>query len=207
MIGDDNNRHLGVAFDDHRPKPALATLAFVNQLFAGGFQVLPGVVARPDSAGLPLEAHGFLLPDGTAVVTAWIPTHPNGSATGEGAAADDRRLRVELVLPCPGGQDAHLHDERGQRRGDLRGARDGPRLSLDPLEVRGGEVTIAAVPGCSAPRSRPGITSASPDAPWITRRAIDHRAAHPESAQPRATFSVGVNEGAYRPSGEGRQTR
>ena len=37
VIGDENNRHLGIAFSDWGSKPALAALALVSRLFGGGF--------------------------------------------------------------------------------------------------------------------------------------------------------------------------
>ena len=51
--GDVNNRHLGVAFADHRPKPALRALAFLQRLFEPGYRVLPQVAVRSSPADVP----------------------------------------------------------------------------------------------------------------------------------------------------------
>jgi hypothetical protein len=158
QIGDDNNRHLGVAFNDHRPKPAFAALAALARLFGAGHRALAGMKVSSDQSDVPREVHGFLLPDGSALVVAWIPTHPRGAATtsgarGDGQATDDRRVRLQLSLPCAGGRGGRLLDEAGQVIGELPGLRtDAAGVSVGPLEVRAGAVVLAQVPGCQPPR-------------------------------------------------------
>jgi len=124
MIGDDNNRHLGVAFSDWRPKPALAALALVQRLFGHGFRRLDQAVRAPRAPGSRAEVHAFLTPDGEAVVIAWVPT-------GGGA----EHLSVALAGLSPRGG-ARGWDAQGQPR----------PARLDSLDLGAGDVTVVEVP-------------------------------------------------------------
>src|SRR5207253_3553062 len=94
MIGDDNNRHLGVVASDRTPKPALSALALVTRLFGAGFRRLDGALRVTRAPGSQAEAHAFMSAAGRAVIVAWLPTimpeqgtPPAGtSAAGAGVA-------------------------------------------------------------------------------------------------------------------------
>jgi hypothetical protein len=149
VIGDDNNRHLGVAFADRRPKPALATLGFFGRTFQRGYRSLDPLARRaPDDRSI--EAHGFLFDDGTALVVAWIPTNPAGvnRPPGEGTAVDQRRAAIELGLPCRSDATAESREVAGALAGKLPTAPAGNQLWIGPLPLRAGEVSIARIPGC-----------------------------------------------------------
>jgi len=127
MIGDDNNRHLGVAFSDWRPKPALAALALVQRLFGHGFRRLDDALRARRDPGSRAEVHAFLTPDGQALVIAWLPT-----VGGTGAP---EQLSVTLAgLTATGA--AQGWDAEGRPR----------PARLDSLELRAGDVAVVAVP-------------------------------------------------------------
>ena len=171
VIGDVNNRHLGVTFADHRPKPALPALAFLTRLFARGFRALSNLPVRRTPGDPATEVHGFQLPDGNAAVLAWIPTNTPGvrpPPTPDGNAADPRRARIEVALPCPAatpaaalpGPRAHLHDERGQPQGHLDLRTHAGSVGVGPLDIKAGTIAIALVTGCSLrrmPIGQPGL--------------------------------------------------
>ncbi len=129
MIGDENNRHLGVAFSDWRPKPALAALALVQRLFGHGFRRLDGALRARRQPGSRAEVHAFLTPDGDAVVVAWIPT------VGARAADAAEHLSVALAGLTPRGP-AHGWDAEGRPR----------PARLDDLDLRAGDVAVVEVP-------------------------------------------------------------
>jgi hypothetical protein len=124
MIGDDNNRHLGVAFSDWRPKPALAALALVQHLLGHGFRRLDGQLRARRDPGSRAEVHAFLTPEGEAVVVAWIPT---------AGAAEHLSLTLAgmRATGAARGWDAEGHPREAR---------------LDGLELRAGEVAVVEVP-------------------------------------------------------------
>jgi hypothetical protein len=155
VIGDVNNRHLGVAFLDHRPKPALAALAFLQRLFRAGFRPLDAALELETGAATPVEAHAFLLADGAALLIAWLPTNVPGAAPAAartGDELDERRARMTVALPCSAGAEATAHDPAGRLQARLPVVRAGDRLRLGPVEVKGGVVTLATVPACQPAR-------------------------------------------------------
>jgi hypothetical protein len=151
VIGDANNRHLGLSSADHRPKPALGALTFFARLFRGGFAPLDVRVERP--ADPPTETRTFLLADGMAVVTAWIP-NPSGPQRRfyTGDDPDRRRASLSVTLPCAGGDRGVLLDPSGAAREIVAGARSGGWLRLGPIELRGGDTAIVVVAACQRRR-------------------------------------------------------
>jgi hypothetical protein len=149
VIGDVNNRHLGVAFPDHRPKPALGALAFATRLFSPGFRPLPGVSTRSSPSDAGVEVRSFLLRDDTAVLVAWIATHPPQRPTTT-SGTDPRRALVQVHWPCRTDL-AKLWDEQGQARGELPLARDGAGAG-GALELSAGGVVVVTLAACSGPR-------------------------------------------------------
>src|SRR5205814_800867 len=72
VIGDDNNRHLGLRDVQGRPKPALAAFAFFARQFDQAYRLLPLSLAPgldPDT-----QVHAFELRDGRRVIVAWLGT-------------------------------------------------------------------------------------------------------------------------------------
>jgi hypothetical protein len=149
VIGDANNRHLGVAFADHRPKPALGALAFLERAFGRGYRSLDPLPRRR-ADDHPIEAHGFLLGDGNALVVAWIPTRPAspGPAPGDGTEIDARHAAIELRLPCRPEATAERLDPAGALLGKVPSTPARGQLWIGPLDVRAGEVSITRVVAC-----------------------------------------------------------
>jgi hypothetical protein len=124
VIGDDNNRHLGLRDAAGGPKPALAAFRYAASLFSAPYDALPvRVTATAAGASEPPVLHAFAFPDGRVVLAAWLgmPEQPAGRA----AASDLRRAECTVSLP------------RRLRRVEVRNAL-GQRLNAPaPLEPRG----------------------------------------------------------------------
>jgi hypothetical protein len=138
VIGDLNNRHLGVATHDYQAKPALQALRFANQFFSPGFTNLD---VRVDSTRPDTLARAFRLADGRMVVIAWLATDTSTAPEGQGSRIDDRHARVDLVLPSPAGA-ARSYSATGAARGfvathnERTGTRvSGLELSADDVQV------------------------------------------------------------------------
>jgi polysaccharide biosynthesis protein PslG len=149
MIGDDNNRHLGVAYADYRPKPALAAFSFMNRSFAPGFRSVDAELRLPDSSRASdpeLELHGFVTAQHTLLLISWLRTRTT-SAVPEATLTDTRRRLVQVSAPYAARGAPVAFDERGRTRPravELRAAPPGhSTLSFD---VRGGGVTITELP-------------------------------------------------------------
>ncbi len=139
MIGDDNNRHLGVAFSDWRPKPALAALALIERLFGRGFRRADGVLRTRREPGSRAEVHAFVTAQGRAAVVAWVPTAASAQSV--------EHVSVELAgLTAVGA--ASWWDAEGHARPAPPGAAvvPGQEPKLDSLELRGDDVVVVEIP-------------------------------------------------------------
>ena len=137
IIGDVNNRHLGVATHDYQPKPALQALRFANQLFAAGYAPLDVRVksTRPDTL-----ARAFRLAARRRIAVAWLAGHTSTPPEGEGARPDDRRARVDLILPGAAGP-ARSYSATGEDRGPVPTQRDGAHTTVS-LDLRADDVHV-----------------------------------------------------------------
>src|SRR6185437_15145098 len=105
VIGDENNRHLGVLDNQNRAKPALNALHFFNSLFRDGFRCLDSDVRVSKIIGAPVEVHVFQNPDGQIAVAAWLKTYvPGQRALSRANNSDLSGAKIELEIP------AALHD-------------------------------------------------------------------------------------------------
>lgn len=149
VIGDANNRHLGIAFHDRRPKPALHALAFANRLFANGFTNLSSRIdARSGPAPSEAVAYAFRLADGRSIVMAWLPTNPNSaaSASSDSTGQDTRREIVDITVPATSDGPARIYDTRGSERGTLPTHRSASHTKISGLELEGGTIQILELP-------------------------------------------------------------
>jgi hypothetical protein len=149
MIGDVNNRHLGVAFADRRLKPAASTLAFFTRLFAGGFSDASARLdVAPRGSIHSARVQGFLSARDTLILIAWLstPDRPPGPSTGPGAARDERREWLRVRAPYRARGVGTAYDALGRERGAPHSpTSSGSALDLE-LEIVGGDVLIVEVP-------------------------------------------------------------
>lgn len=138
VIGDENNRHLGVLTVDGAPKPALAALTFMRALFRLPVRVAGGAFGVTRPAGSTSVVHAFERRDGRWIVVAWLPTHEpeRDAAQRDGLALDRREETISVALPADV-RTVTLHDELGRVRATR------PAAPYFPLLLRGGEVVIA----------------------------------------------------------------
>jgi polysaccharide biosynthesis protein PslG len=149
MIGDDNNRHLGVAYADYRPKPALAAFSFMNRAFGPGFRNVDAELSTRDAsqaADPELELHGFVTARHTLLLVGWLPTRAT-PAVPEATLADTRHRLVQVSAPYAAHGAPVAFDERGRRRPDTIDVRAGARGHTTlRFELRGGQVSIIELP-------------------------------------------------------------
>jgi hypothetical protein len=142
VIGDDNNRHLGLLRPDGSPKPALAMFSRAAWLFAGPYDVVAPKVAVIESTGTHPEARVFRMPDGRCVVAAWL-----GMATvpaREIPESDTRRATVRVSVQGVSARRVVFRDALGRdvptSAAQWRNTREGFELTLS---LRGDSVIVA----------------------------------------------------------------
>jgi hypothetical protein len=146
MIGDDHNRHLGVAFADYRTKPAFDALVSMNGLTASGLRPIDDVLRVAGARPSDLELHAWLTGRRSALVIAWLATYPEGAAAAPAGAEDERQRLVRVRLPYAAGGEIRAFDARGRARVAPTALRQpGGAVELE-LELRGGDVQILEVP-------------------------------------------------------------
>lgn len=147
MIGDDHNRHLGVAFADYRPKPAFDALAFASRLGAGGLRSVDDALRLGGPAPSDLQLHAWLTPADTLLVMAWLETYAEpAGAVAPAAAPDGRQRRVEVMAPYVTRGEVSAYDALGRLRPERPPLHQSATQLTLTLELRGGDVLIVEVP-------------------------------------------------------------
>jgi hypothetical protein len=155
MIGDDNNRHLGVMTESYRPKPAFDALSLMSRLFRAGFRPADAELRVLPTLGSELELHGFLTADRELVLIAWLrtrsltptqappPPAPNGDET---MLVDTRHEHVQLTALHSTRSAPVWFDQRGRRLGAGLKARALAGRTELTFDLSGGEVRIIELP-------------------------------------------------------------
>lgn len=142
VIGDVNNRHLGLLTADRRPKPAMAALRFLADQFDEPYRSIDHRLTVRRTAATQVEIHGFEFAEGRTLVAAWLRNVVPGQrrrALAEGI--DNRRETIEFRSPAarPGVGTIHGWDGMSSGRvvpdkaGWYRVEIAGPRLLLITL--------------------------------------------------------------------------
>lgn len=141
VIGDVNNRHLGVLDRKGAPKPALHALRFFDSVFGNGFRCIDAQVRVSSPIEPRSRVHAFALPGGRLVVVAWLQNYvPGLEARGTGDTRDLRRATISVKLPFANGE-ARLFDDVGTLLGRVNPKRHG----VLPIDVTADKVTIAII--------------------------------------------------------------
>lgn len=98
VIGDDNNRHLGLRAADGTAKPVLRAFQEFAALFAQPFRPIPVVIRARGANADAVRAQAFELRDGRTVVFAWL-AHPGSASKNVAPIEDHRNAVVALDLP------------------------------------------------------------------------------------------------------------
>lgn len=139
VIGDDNNRHLGIVSVGGDAKPARRALTFLTRHFSQPFEPLRITTAARGTGGNP-RVHAFRLADGRTLLFAWLAM-PDGPAPAT-PRPDTRREVVSVSVPMERGKVMAVRDAEGREvpeRIALR--RAAGRLELD-LSISGGKLRV-----------------------------------------------------------------
>lgn len=147
VIGDVNNRHLGVAYVDHRPKPAEEALSFFDDLFVLKTRCIDDNAIITRALGSKSEVHCFEDEEGAVIVIGWLKTHLFGRREGKrsGDVKDTRKETVELTLPYTLTGKATLYDELGNEEEFREIVRTRGKTTVKELNLAGGDVVIIKI--------------------------------------------------------------
>jgi hypothetical protein len=144
VIGDVNNRHLGILDQHGHPKPALRALKYFQSLFAERFRCIDQEVRLTREIGAPVEVHAFEKRDGEVVVVGWLKTYVPGTREGpvSGNAIDKRQATISLSFPAPLASSGEAYNELGDHRGTLRLQQQRRTTHLPNVKLRDGRITV-----------------------------------------------------------------
>lgn len=143
VIGDTNNRNLGIAENDHTLKPAAHALAFANRFYGEPMRSLDREVIVPRAPYSDVVVHAFEQEDGDVLLAAWLQTRRVGEQNdvGEGMHEDTRRRTVEVVVPRDLAGAATRYDELGESEPHGVVEREDGRTVV-PLTLEGGQIVL-----------------------------------------------------------------
>ncbi|EEF58160.1 glycoside hydrolase family 39 [Pedosphaera parvula Ellin514] len=111
IIGDVNNRRLGILDVQGRPKPALKTLRFFSYIFENDFRCLDGEVIESRLIRSDSQAHVFEQRNGSTFVTVWLEMENFQSPQ---TITQSQTEQLDLLFPKPLESKATVYNERGE---------------------------------------------------------------------------------------------
>lgn len=147
VIGDEyNNRYLGVANYDFKPKPAEKALTFFNKLFSAEYKSIDADLLVQRKLDSHSEIHGFQTREGDVIVVGWLKTNFPGRKPDEsGQVKDTREETVSIELPMVLAGTATQYDELGNSTEFTRVEVSDTSTTLNDIALKGGEVVIVKV--------------------------------------------------------------
>jgi hypothetical protein len=147
VIGDVNNRNLGVDYVGWKSKPAEGALSFFNKFFAQKIRCIDKQTGVNRMVGSESEVHAFEMEDGSVAVVGWLKTCVKGTIGDQkpGNLKDIRTETIELTLPAKGGKSAMLYDEQGNEKPFKSISAKNGKATVKGLTLKGGEIAIVKI--------------------------------------------------------------
>jgi hypothetical protein len=143
VIGDNNNRNLGVAYSDYKPKPALKALSFFNNLFSEEYKSIDDQVNVDKSLGSKSEVCTFQNEDGSVIVVGWLKTNNFGERKDTtGIVEDNRKETIQLTIPFNLRGKVLMYDELGNEKDYKDIERKNNSVVFKNLTLTGGSISI-----------------------------------------------------------------
>lgn len=143
IIGDANNRHLGVVTTNRTAKPALDAVRFAARLFGDGVSPADSSVRISKTLGSEAETHAFVNARGELLVITWLKIiTPHTPFTAAGDAEDSREETLKLEIPPEFALPPRVFNARGH---ELNTRIHRSKRSVE-FQLRGGEVLVLVMP-------------------------------------------------------------
>jgi polysaccharide biosynthesis protein PslG len=147
VIGDVNNRYLGIVTVDFKPKPAMKAISFFDSLFSKKNKSIDNEIKIERKENSDSQIHCFENIDGSVIVVAWLQTNipsERGSDTS-GYAKDTRFEKVSITLPMELSNKATQFDELGNSKIYNGNIVNGSPTLLKDLTLYGGKIEILKI--------------------------------------------------------------
>jgi Cellulase (glycosyl hydrolase family 5) len=142
VIGDENNKHLGIVAQDGRLKPAFHALQLYERLFSEPVRLADArsqVRVGPDTV-----AHVFETRSGAFLVAAWLRSSTLAQAANPGGRSPDAREEaISLRLPLSPGAKLEVFDPASAQPIATSAVLDGPLLTR--ITLRGDGIFLARI--------------------------------------------------------------
>jgi len=148
VIGDEyNNRYLGVAFSNHKPKPSEKSLVFFRQVFSTPYSHITEkvrIIRKEDSDSKVLV---FEREDGDVIVVAWLQTNVTDKRPEKPKSLiqDTRKEDIDIRIPLELSGNAMVSDVFGNTREFTDILREEKALMIKKLSLTGGTVSIIQI--------------------------------------------------------------
>ena len=147
VIGDVNNRNLGVDCVGWKPKPAEHALSFFNEFFMTPSRCIDRSVKVTRPRNSASEVHTFEMEDGSLAVVAWIKTNiPGQKPKGEiGNLKDTRKETIALAIPSKAAGAGTLYTEQGEAAAFSGLSAKGGTVQVKELSLTAGQIAILKI--------------------------------------------------------------
>lgn len=147
VIGDNNNRNLGVAFYDYKPKPAVSALKFFNNLFSSRYKNINNKISVSKANNPDAVVQAFQNENGSVIIVGWLRTTVPQQRTGDttGTVADARLEKVSIKIPYKLSGKVTFYNELGNEVQYDIVKKDANSVSINNLAMEGGRIYIVKI--------------------------------------------------------------
>ncbi len=147
VIGDQNNRYLGIVHLDYSSKPAEQAISFANKLFSRKLRCIDGELDVKRTACSESEIHAFQNEDGSVIIVGWLKTQVPGKLFAEpvGTLKDYRKEVVSVTVPGKVAGQVAAYNERGEEKPFTGVRRAETNTTLDGIALTGGTVVVITI--------------------------------------------------------------
>ncbi|MCF8240334.1 MAG: hypothetical protein K9J16_03035 [Melioribacteraceae bacterium] len=148
VIGDIyNNKHLGIAYADHSPKPANKALMFVNELLMAPAKSIGDKVVSDAIEGTDSRFVAFERENGDVLLFAWLQTvqYDKRSDDDTGEVKDERIETVSFTVPASLNGKATLYNELGEGAEFMTVEKSNSQTIVKDVTLEGGKIAVIEI--------------------------------------------------------------
>ncbi|MHB8579249.1 MAG: GH39 family glycosyl hydrolase [Ignavibacteriaceae bacterium] len=144
VIGDVNNRYLGIVTLNHNPKPAMSAIAFFDKLFRQKNKSIDSEIQIEKKKNSDSQVHCFENADGSVIIVAWLQTYVRNErgVDTSGEVKDTRSENISLSIPAKLKGVATIYNEIGKSKKFNHFVVNRNSTLIKNLTLYGGKITI-----------------------------------------------------------------
>ncbi len=147
VIGDVNNKFLGIVTVDYKPKPAMKAISFFDSFFSQKNKSIDDIVKIQRKENSDSQIHCFENSDGSVIVVAWLQTNVKSERGNDksGNVKDTRVEKVSITIPFKLSSKAMFYDELGNSKNYDGVTSESNSTVVKDLTLYGGKIAILKV--------------------------------------------------------------